>query len=161
MNLAPTPMRGGRLDHEAEAFVSALDRRGGGADDNEAQAGQLVSFYPTGGTIGGFARDDGLSPTLMVKSGLGIPSQPAIAATGSGVRRLTPVECERLQGWPDCWTLTDGPSLADAPTWLDPGFRPDERCPEPQGRRLAACGDGVTAPVAEWIGRRLLDREQT
>lgn len=124
-----------------------------GAD--EAAGGQLVSFYPTGGTIGGFARDDGLSPTLKVGSVLGI------AATGSGVRRLTPVECERLQGWPDCWTLTDGPSLADAPTWLDPGFRPDERCPEPQGRRLAACGDGVTAPVAEWIGRRLLDREQT
>lgn len=154
MNLAPTPMRGGRLDHEAEAFVSALDRRGGGADDNEAQAGQLVSFYPKGGAIGGFASDDGMSKTLKVGSA-------AIQSDQTGVRRLTPVECERLQGWPDCWTLTDGPSLADAPTWLDPGFRPDERCPEPQGRRLAACGDGVTAPVAEWIGRRLLDREQT
>lgn len=154
MNLAPTPMRGGRLDHEAEAFVSALDRRGGGADDNEAQAGQLVSFYPTGGATSGFASDDGMSRTLKVRSA-------AIQSDQTGVRRLTPVECERLQGWPDCWTLTDGPSLADAPTWLDPGFRPDERCPEPQGRRLAACGDGVTAPVAEWIGRRLLDREQT
>lgn len=156
MNLAPTPMRGGRLDHEAEAFVSALDRRGGGADDNEAQAGQLVSFYPTGGAMSGFASDDGMSKTLKVGSGEGIPSQPAIQSDQTGVRRLTPVECERLQGWPDGWTLPEGPSLADAPTWLDDGFVPDESCPPPDGPRTAACGDGVTAPVAEWIGRRLL-----
>jgi DNA (cytosine-5)-methyltransferase 1 len=51
------------------------------------------------------------------------------------VRRLTPVECERLQGWPDGWT--------------DLGGTPD-------GKRYAACGDGVTAHVAEWIGSRLL-----
>ncbi len=27
--------------------------------------------------------------------------------------------------------------------------------PQPDGRRYAACGDGVVAPVAEWIARRL------
>lgn len=107
--------------------VNALDWRAGGADDNEAQAGHLVSF-----------------------SNQGRPSEE------TGVRRLTPVECERLQGWPDGWTVPDGPSLIDAPTWLDPGYVPDERYPRPDDPRLSACGDGVTAPVAEWIGRRLV-----
>ncbi len=50
----------------------------------------------------------------------------------SAVRRLTPTECERLQGFPDGWT--------------DLG---------PDSRRYAALGDAVTVPVAEWIGRRL------
>jgi site-specific DNA-cytosine methylase len=52
-----------------------------------------------------------------------------------GVRRLTTVECERLQGWPDDWTQL--------------GNTPDSK-------RYAACGDGVTAHVAEWIGHQLL-----
>jgi DNA (cytosine-5)-methyltransferase 1 len=53
---------------------------------------------------------------------------------GDGVRRLTPVEFERLQGLPDGWT--DLGSTKDAP-------------------RYGAVGDAVTVPVAEWIGRRL------
>lgn len=53
------------------------------------------------------------------------------------VRRLTPLECERLQGWPDGWTAPDG---VDAP----------------DSRRYAAAGDGVASPVAEWIGRRII-----
>ena len=71
------------------------------------------------------------------KPGQGYPA----ARVGSAVRRLTPTECERLMGWPDHWTV-----LADT----------DEPNPRPDGPRYAACGDGVVAPVAEWIGRRLL-----
>ena len=59
-----------------------------------------------------------------------------VAGDGIGVRRLTPVECERLQDWPDGWTNPHG-DAADS-------------------RRYAACGDGVTASVAEWIGRRIM-----
>ncbi len=58
--------------------------------------------------------------------------------TGASVRRLTPTECERLQGFPDGWT--------------DLGGTPDSR-------RYAALGDAVTVPVAEWIGRRLMGAE--
>jgi DNA (cytosine-5)-methyltransferase 1 len=53
---------------------------------------------------------------------------------GAGfVRRLTPVECERLQGFPDGFTepLADGP-------------------------RYRCLGNAVCVPVAEWIGRRLM-----
>ena len=57
----------------------------------------------------------------------------SIASEATGVRRLTPTECERLQALPDGWT----------------DFGPDSR-------RYAALGDAVTASVAEWIGRRLL-----
>jgi DNA (cytosine-5)-methyltransferase 1 len=53
----------------------------------------------------------------------------------SGVRRLTPLECERLMGWPDGWTDVDG--LADTP-------------------RYRMIGNGVVAPVAEWLGHRLV-----
>lgn len=63
------------------------------------------------------------------------------------VRRLTPVECERLQGFPDNWTRV-------------PGLK----CPD--GRRYAAMGNAVTVNVAEWIGRRIvaldeIDRKTT
>lgn len=55
----------------------------------------------------------------------------------SGVRRLTPTECERLMSWPDGFT---------APPGID----------APDSARYAACGDGVVANVAEWIARRIL-----
>lgn len=58
---------------------------------------------------------------------------------GHAVRRLTPTECERLQGFPDGWT--------------DLGDTPDSR-------RYSALGDAVTTTVARWIGERLLANER-
>ena len=52
------------------------------------------------------------------------------------VRRLTPVECERLMGWPDNWTAPDGVKAPDS-------------------KRYAACGDGIVSWVAYWIGQRI------
>lgn len=52
------------------------------------------------------------------------------------VRRLTPVECERLMGWPDNWTAPEGVKAPDS-------------------RRYAACGDGIVSWVAYWIGCRI------
>ena len=58
---------------------------------------------------------------------------------GAGVRRLTPLECERLMGWPDDWTrwTADGKEIADS-------------------HRYRMAGNGVVASVAEWIGHRLV-----
>lgn len=54
------------------------------------------------------------------------------------VRRLTPVECERLMGWPDNHTLyrADGTTNSDT-------------------TRYKMCGNGVASPVAQWIAEHL------
>ncbi len=57
------------------------------------------------------------------------------------VRRITPLEAERLQGFPDGWTVPNG-LTSKAVAGLD-------------SARYAALGNAVTVPVAEWIGRRL------
>ena len=57
--------------------VTAKWRKGtGGPSGDECQ--NLVSFYSTGGSIQGFAKEDGLSPTITRGSNLGIPSPPAV-----------------------------------------------------------------------------------
>jgi DNA (cytosine-5)-methyltransferase 1 len=65
----------------------------------------------------------------------------------SGVRRLTPRECERLQGMPDDHTLIP---------WRG---KTAEECPD--GPRYKAIGNSKAVPVVRWIGRRIkqqLDR---
>lgn len=54
------------------------------------------------------------------------------------VRRLTPIECERLMGWPDDHTLhrADGKTNSDS-------------------QRYKMCGNGVAAPVAQWIATNI------
>lgn len=59
-----------------------------------------------------------------------------------GVRRLTPVECERLQGFPDNWTAL--------------GSYGGTVKPLADGPRYKCLGNAVTVNVAEWIGRRLV-----
>jgi DNA (cytosine-5)-methyltransferase 1 len=60
----------------------------------------------------------------------------------AAVRRLTPIECERLMGWPD-----------DHTRWDDAGREITD------GHRYRFCGNGVASPVAEWIGRRILNQD--
>jgi len=59
----------------------------------------------------------------------------------SAVRRLTPVECERLQGFPDNFT---------AIPWRKKGA---EDCPD--GPRYKALGNSMAVPVMRWIGERI------
>jgi DNA (cytosine-5)-methyltransferase 1 len=54
------------------------------------------------------------------------------------VRRLLPVECERLQGFPDDWTNI-----------------PWRGKPAPDGPRYKAMGNSFAVPVVRWIGQRL------
>ncbi|HFJ9898863.1 TPA: DNA cytosine methyltransferase [Pseudomonas aeruginosa] len=67
-----------------------------------------------------------------------------LANSGSAVRRLTPRECERLQGFPDDYTLIP---------WRG---KPAEECPD--GPRYKAIGNSKAVPVVRWIGRRLLQQ---
>lgn len=57
------------------------------------------------------------------------------------VRRLTPTECERLQGFPDGWTRIP---------WKG---KPPEQCPD--GPRYKAIGNSMATNVMHWIGRRI------
>ena len=63
------------------------------------------------------------------------------------VRRLTPVECERLQGFPDNWSRIP---------WKG---KPEEDCPD--GPRYKACGNSMAVPVMRWIGERIAQADQT
>ncbi len=60
------------------------------------------------------------------------------------VRRLTPVECERLQGFPDNFTNIP---------WRGKPSSPD-------GRRYKALGNSMAVPVMQWIGKRMLEAKQ-
>lgn len=70
-------------------------------------------------------------------TGRGQPITPEAA----GVRRLTPRECERLQGFPDDYSLIP---------WRG---KPATECPD--GPRYKAIGNSKAVPVVRWIGRRL------
>jgi DNA (cytosine-5)-methyltransferase 1 len=79
-----------------------------------------------------------VSPTLHAKSDntcdLPVVLQPAMA-----VRRLTPTECERLQGFPDGYTQI-------------PWRKKDEA---PDSLRYKALGNSMAVPVMRWIGERI------
>jgi DNA (cytosine-5)-methyltransferase 1 len=61
--------------------------------------------------------------------------------TNMQVRRLTPRECERLQGFPDDYTQIP---------WRG---KPAENCPD--GPRYKAMGNSMAVPVMRWIGERI------
>ena len=98
---------------------------------------QPVAFHPT---------QDPISSTDGTTHGLGCGSsdgQASIAvATPMAVRRLTPTECERLQGFPDGYTNI-----------------PWRKAPEsPDGPRYKALGNSWAVPVVAWIGQRIQDQ---
>lgn len=66
--------------------------------------------------------------------------------TNATVRRLTPVECERLMGFPDNWTRIP---------WRG---KPEEQCPD--GPRYKACGNSMCVNVMRWIGMRIAQVEE-
>ena len=104
-----------------------------------ASVAQPVRFYSNlGSQGGGFGIN--ASPTLKRDSG-----SVAGVATAMQVRRLTPVECERLQGFPDNYTNI-----------------PWRKKPEsPDGPRYKALGNSMAVPVMRWIGRRIANVENT
>ena len=76
--------------------------------------------------------------TLQARMGTDGGNMP-IMNEGQTVRRLTPMECERLQGFPDSWTKFDaeGNEVTD-------------------GHRYKQMGNAVAVPVVEWIVNRLM-----
>jgi DNA (cytosine-5)-methyltransferase 1 len=81
---------------------------------------------------------DGVCHALSAGSRQGSAS----AAVAFAVRRLTPTECERLQGFPDGWTLV-----------------PHRGKPAADGPRYRALGNSMAVPVLRWIGSRIAAQE--
>jgi DNA (cytosine-5)-methyltransferase 1 len=98
-----------------------------------ALAGNTIGRKPENGGNGCGYQED-ISYTLTKTDEHGIMQ-------GTAVRRLTPRECERLQGFPDDWTRIP---------WRG---KPAEECPD--GPRYKACGNSMAVPVMRWIGERI------
>ena len=105
-----------------------------GADDNDAQGEHLVMAFSAGNSKD--SRGIGLTHdgTPPLRAGASGTNQTPTISYRHGVRRLTPVECERLQGFPDNWTTGQSDSA-----------------------RYRQLGNAVAVPVAEWLGRRIVE----
>lgn len=128
----------GDLDHAA-AWSAATTGQAAPAADGIQQAPVVAgALTAPSGKGANSTVDDG---AMVIQT----PHSQLPARPGGGdpalvtVRRLTPRECERLQGFPDDWTA------------LDANHRPIS-----DAARYRAIGNAVAVPVIAWIGRRLL-----
>jgi len=105
--------------------------------------------FPIQGTVIGRADTSGPQG-----KGYGVETDPMFTldrvsghgvATETSVRRLTPTECERLQGFPDGWTSERFDE------------KKQEVIPQADSNRYKQMGNAVAVPVVEWIVRRLIE----
>jgi DNA (cytosine-5)-methyltransferase 1 len=81
-----------------------------------------------------------VADTVSARYGTGGGNTPLVQQP-MAIRRLTPKECERLQGFPDDWTKIP--------------YRNKEADQCPDGPRYKACGNSMAVPVMRWIGERI------
>jgi DNA (cytosine-5)-methyltransferase 1 len=101
------------------------------SSEGHIQKGDTVAFYRSHGRLDQFGI--GVTPPLKTVATVCVVSETLRP------RELTPLECERLQGYPDDHTrwAADGTELSDA-------------------QRFKQVGNGVTTPVAKWVGEHLM-----
>jgi DNA (cytosine-5)-methyltransferase 1 len=124
---APTPS----CIHEAPIVAHSL--RGEGFDAGETGKGDAapcVAVQEVAGTLGAGDGNRGWRNDL---------DQGAFVPVNMAVRRLTPVECERLQGFSDGYTNIPWRNKPEAP----------------DGPRYKALGNSMAVPVMRWIGQRI------
>jgi DNA (cytosine-5)-methyltransferase 1 len=118
--------------------TAALRCAAGGVYDNTV-AQPIVAMRESGL---GYWMEDTVAGTLDANMGMsGHANRPAVMTVpqAMAVRRLTPVECERLQGFPDNYTNI-------------PWRKKDE---SPDGPRYKALGNSWAVPNVRWIGQRI------
>lgn len=135
-------------DHGADAGDTAPTLRAGGHTFSHANGGVMpavavqepytLAIRGRGETHNLEARQDGTANALLTpnggRGGIGVGA----IAHAMAVRRLTPRECERLQGFPDDYTLI-----------------PWRNREAPDGPRYKALGNSMAVPVMRWIGARI------
>jgi len=134
----------GRMDFETETFVTH-SLRGEGFDASEDGTGRGTPLVPVAFDCKASTpvAAEAIAPTLRAMNAIGRDNAGGQLAVHHhlGVRRLTPRECERLQGFPDDYTRIP---------WRG---RPADRCPD--GPRYRALGNSMAVPVMHWIGSRI------
>jgi len=108
---------------ESGDIAVTLTASGNSSTNSGPKVMQPIAFHATQDPISG-----NKSPCLGSNMQVGLQQQDM------AVRRLTPVECERLQGFPDDYTNI--PKAADGP-------------------RYKALGNSMAVPVMKWIGQRI------
>lgn len=140
------PEQGGKEGKESPAFIESSF----GAYRKSDVGGTLKR---TGGALSGgsetlivvHGRQDPVSSvTAYALDRQGAGNTNIIFSKAGKVRRLTPVECERLQGFPDNYTRI---------TWRN---KPAEQCPDTP--RYMAIGNSMVVPVMRWLGERVCKR---
>ena len=107
----------------------------------DREDGQVAVCFESRVGRNGRGGPSGIVPPLKAQSGgTGRGDAAPLLAVGGplAVRRLTPRECERLQGMPDDYTLI-----------------PYRGKPAADGPRYRAIGNSMAVPVMRWIGRRI------
>lgn len=142
--------------------------RAGGHSDSHANAGvpPAIAFQPRIGRNGRGYSEEVAGALNGADAGATSDMRPCVAL-GWRVRRLTPVECERLQGFPDGWTALqnwngyravgedeDLDELREAGFTLRQG-KNGWRVNDPDGPRYKALGNSMAVNVMTWIGERL------
>lgn len=154
------------LGEQTHALTASMDK--GASEDGTGRANPIIGFSHTQGldaqasetsfpTLrnGGAGMAVSVAPTLSASNNLSrlpqsseVTSQiEAVHGAISTVRRLTPRECERLQGFPDDWTAKR----------FD--FKKGTVVAQADSARYRQMGNAVTVNVVEWIFRRLLTAE--
>ena len=115
-------------------------RRAGGHAGSHANAGVMPAVaFDLRGREGG-AMPEGPHDTANLRAASGGSSRSYVAQPWA-VRRLTPTECERLQGFPDDFTR------------IPYRGKPADKCPD--GPRYKALGNSMAVNCMEWIGERI------
>jgi DNA (cytosine-5)-methyltransferase 1 len=121
-------------------IAHTLKAEGFDASEDGTGRGQPIVAAFKGGQgekAGGIGYSEHVAPTLS-SADSGSNRTPALMQ-GMAVRRLTPVECERLQGFPDGYTNVPWRKAAESP----------------DGPRYKALGNSWAVPVVRWIGERI------
>ena len=148
---AASPARG------VSEVVGSLQAHHGRLDADSAGGGHLVRMtFQKVIRSGARDADGNLPPEVWAErdiaatlnlNDLGSESRAVELIVDTEVRRLTPLECERLQGHPDGWTLH--------------ATRPDGTTYEQSdSQRYKQMGNGVAVPVFEWVAHRLVAEHQ-
>jgi site-specific DNA-cytosine methylase len=134
------------LEYRQDGLANCLRTSNGGRDGlgigGVAEPPQAQAFaQDQHGEVRLQGGDGQLAGALTAGGGSPGSGFAAVMVPRSGVRRLTPTECERLQGFPDGWTA------------IPYRGKPAEQCPD--GPRYKALGNSMAVPVVRWIGQNL------